>query len=91
MVKYVVTLTEEEQGELLSIIGRGKGSASRIKRANILLAVDRGEGARLKMTDEQASKVYHSTTKTVYSLKKSFVEEGFDQVLDRKVRKETPP
>ena len=38
------------------------------------------------MTDEEAVRVYHSTPKTVYNLKRKLVEEGFDGVLARKRR-----
>lgn len=86
MAKYRVELTCEERDELLARVNRGRGSAAEIKRANILLAVDRGEHAELRMTDEEAARVYHSTPKTVYNLKRKLVEEGFDGVLARKRR-----
>ena len=87
MAKYRVELTGEEREELLARVNRGRGSAAEIKRANILLAVDRGELAELRMTDEEAARVYHSTPKTVYNLKRKLVEEGFDGALSRKRRK----
>lgn len=87
MAKYRVELTREEREELLARVNRGRGSAAEIKRANILLGVDRGEHAELRMTDEEAARVYHSTPKTVYNLKRKLVEEGFDGVLSRKRRK----
>ena len=87
MAKYRVELTGEEREELLARVNRGRGSAAEIKRANILLAVDRGELAELPMTDEEAARVYHSTPKTVYNLKRKLVEEGFDGALSRKRRK----
>ena len=43
MAKYRVELTGGEREELLARVNRGRGSAAEIKRANILLAVDRGE------------------------------------------------
>lgn len=89
MAKYRVELTGEERAELLARVNRGRGSAAEIKRANILLAVDRGELAELRMTGEEAARVYHSTPKTVYNLKKKLVEGGFDGVLSRK-RRERP-
>jgi len=86
MARYRVELTGEERDELLARVNRGRGSAAEIKRANILLAVDRGDHAELRMTDEEAARVYHSTPKTVYNLKRKLVEEGFDGVLSRKRR-----
>lgn len=86
MVKYRVELTEGERAELLARVNRGSGKAAEIKRANLLLAVDQGEFADLRMTDEEAAKAYRSTVKTVYNLKRKLVEEGFDGVLSRKAR-----
>lgn len=86
MAKYRVELTRDERDALLARVNRGTGSAAEIKRANILLAVDGGEFAELRMTDEEAARAYHSTPKTVYSLKRKLVEEGFEGVLSRKRR-----
>lgn len=86
MAKYRVELTGEERAELLARVNRGTGSAAEIKRANILLAVDSGEFADLRMGDEEAARAYRSTPKTVYSLKRKLVEEGFEGVLGRKRR-----
>jgi transposase len=81
---------EEERNLLIELVSKGNRAAATIKRANILLAVDRGEFAELKMTDEQAAKAYHATTRTITTLKKTFVEEGFDKALDRKKRDKPP-
>ena len=86
MAKYRVELTAGERERLLARVNRGRGSAAEIKRANILLAVDRGELAELRMTDEEAARVYRSTPKTVYNLKRRLVEEGFGGVLAGKRR-----
>jgi len=90
MAIYKVTLTKEEKEGLLDMVKKGKGGAQSIRRANILLAVDRGEHAMLRMTDEDAAKAYHATSRTVYSIKKAFVEEGLADAIGRKERK-TPP
>jgi transposase len=84
MVKYIVTLEKEEREGLLATVSKGKGSAQAIKRANILLAVDRGEHADLRMTDEAAASAYRTSARTVYSVKKIFVEEGLTVALGRK-------
>jgi len=90
MTKYKVTLAEDEREMLLKTVTKGTGAAPRIKHANVLLAVDRGEGGELCMTDEQAAKAYHTTPKTVYNIKKRFVEEGIDEALGRKPRDKPP-
>ena len=86
MTKYRVELTQGEREELLARVNRGSGRAAEIKRANLLLAVDQGGFADLRMTDAEAARAYHSTVKTVYNLKRKLVEEGFDGVLARKAR-----
>lgn len=84
--KYRVELTEEERGELLSVVKRGKGGAAQVRRANILLAVDVGEHADLRMSEAEAAKAYRASAKTVFNLKKKLVTEGFEGVLERKRR-----
>lgn len=86
MTKYKVTLTADEREQLLRMATRGKGAASAIRRANILLAVDRGEAAGLCMSDEQAAAAYHATTETVRVVRKTFVERGLEAALARKRR-----
>ena len=88
-VKYLVTLTDGERKELLAIVDKGSAPATQIKHANILLAVDRGERAELRMTDAQAAAAYHSTTQTVRTVKRQFVEEGLERAIRRK-RRERP-
>jgi hypothetical protein len=90
MTKYRVTLTEVERERLLSIVGKGTGAAAKIKHANILLAIDRGDCATLMMTDEAAAAAYHTTAQTVRSTKKAFVEQSLDAAIGRKQRL-TPP
>lgn len=88
-VKYLVTLTEGEREDLLAVVDKGSAPATQIKHANILLAVDRGEHAELRMTDAQAAAAYHSTTQTVRTVKRLFVEEGLERAIRRK-RRERP-
>jgi transposase len=90
MARYKVTLTTEERDILLNAVTKGAEGAAKIKHANILLAVDCGEFGELKMTDEQAAAAYHATARTVYNVKKSFVEDGFESALLRKKREHPP-
>ncbi len=86
--KYRVLLTEEERKELEGITKRGKHTASKIKRANILLNLDENKGC-VKQQSEIATQL-HTTTATIYTVSKQFVEEGLEAVLKRKER-DTPP
>ena len=87
MTKYRVELTQGEREELLARVNRGSGRAAEIKRANLLLAVDQGGFADLRMTDKEAAMAYRSTVRTVHDPKGRLVEEGFDGVLARKARR----
>nr|VFK07757.1 MAG: DDE superfamily endonuclease [Candidatus Kentron sp. H]VFK07841.1 MAG: DDE superfamily endonuclease [Candidatus Kentron sp. H] len=79
--KYIVRLTDEERSMLSSLINKGKGTAHRIKHANILLQVDADGPNR---TDEQASKAYSCAVQTVLNIRQRFVEQGFEAALERK-------
>ena len=83
MVKYKVTLTKEEREQLQSVMGKGKHTSQQYRNACILLNSDEGpKGQRL--SNEQIAQVLHINTKTVERVKQRFVEEGFDECMDRK-------
>lgn len=83
MTKYKVTLTEDEQTELMDIINKGCHTSQKFRAAYILLNCDEGKFAD-KVTNEQMSKVLKIGMRTIDRVKKKFVEEGFDAVLERK-------
>ena len=79
-VKYIVELLDEERRELESLIRAGRHSARRVKRAQILLAAERGE------SDEAIAAGSRAGTSTVYRTKRRFVEEGFEAALSEQPR-----
>ena len=83
MVKYKVTLTKEEHDELMTIINKGHHSSQTFRAAYILLNCDEGKYSE-KVTNEQVSKVLKIGMRTIDRVKKKFVEEGFEFVLERK-------
>ncbi len=83
MVRYKVTLTEKERGQLEAILSKGKHSSLQFRNACILLNSDEGD-PKVKSTNEQIAKILQITPKTVERLKERFVEEGFDACIDRK-------
>jgi transposase len=83
MVKYKVTLTEDEHNELLNIINKGCHTSQKFRAAYILLNCDEGKYAE-KVTNEQMSRVLKVGMRTIDRIKKKFVEDGFDAVLERK-------
>lgn len=74
-VGYVVELSEEERTELRALIAGGKPSVRRVKRAQILLAADAGQG---EATIAAALGVGAST---VYRTKRRFVEGNLEGAL----------
>jgi transposase len=83
-IRYRVTLTADERSHLAALIQKGKVSARRVKRAQILLAADQGA------TDETIAKTVAVGTSTVYRTKQRFVEEGLERALSELARSGAP-
>jgi transposase len=80
--RYLVTLSESERSELVSMTSGGKAGVRKTKRALILLAADRGSS-----TDEEISRTLSVGTSTVYRTKRQFVEEGLEKALNEASRR----
>ena len=80
---YVVSLNKEEQKYLSDLVSKGKSAAREIKHANMLLSLDRN-GSNMSIDD--VTRIFRCHRKTVYTLRKHFVEEGLDAALKRKKR-----
>lgn len=85
--RYIVRLSTEERAELEAMVKRGKGSAHRIRHAQILLHSD--ENAH-KQTVAEIATLLHCNKDTVCAVKKRLVEQGMPAALERKPRN-TPP
>ena len=83
-IRFVVTLTEEERTELESMLSGGRLPSRKMKRAQILLAADRG------ISDADIAATLPVGTATVYRTKRSFVEEGFYEALNEGPRPGAP-
>ena len=83
MVKYRIALTKAEQTELMSIIDKGHHSSQTFRTAYILLNCDEGKYSR-KVTNEQISQVLKVGMRTIDRVKKRYVEQGLEVVLERK-------
>jgi transposase len=83
MVRYTIKLTKEEVVELYSIINKGSHSSQAFRTAYILLNCDEGEYSD-KITNEQISKVLKVGMRTIDRVKKKFIEDGFEGVLERR-------
>lgn len=76
-------MLKEEVEELMGIINKGSHSSHTFRVAYILLNCDKGEYSE-KVTNEQISKVLKIGMRTIDRVKKRFIEEGIEGVLERK-------
>jgi transposase len=73
--RYVVTLTEEERAQLLTLTQKGRIAARRLTRAHILLQADAGA------TQDTIAVALHIGRATVVRICKRCVEEGLEAAL----------
>ena len=84
MIRYRIRLSQEEVKELRIIINKGSHSSQTFRAAYILLNCDKGDYSE-KVTNEQISKVLKVGMRTIDRVKKKFIEDGFEKVLERRV------
>ena len=82
MIKYKVTLTQEEREELSRITSKGSHKSQKILNALILLNCEVGEHQENKLTNEKIAEVLNISTKKIDRVKKRFVEDGLDIALN---------
>jgi transposase len=82
MVKYKVTLTQEEREELSQITSKGSHKSQKILNALILFNCDVGEQQKNRLTNEKIAEVLNISTKKIDRVKKRFVEEGLEVALN---------
>ena len=83
MIKYKVTLTEEERDHLTAIISKGSHTAQQYRTAYILLNCDEGKH-KGKTINEEISRLLKVSMRMIGRVKQRFVEEGFEACLGRK-------
>lgn len=74
-IRYRVTLSDAEQAQLQALLSAGRSCVREVKRAQILLAAAEGQ------TEQHIAKAVRTSVATIYRLKRSFVEDGFDAAL----------
>lgn len=84
MIRYTIQLSQEEVRDLRAIINKGSHTSQTFRTAYILLNCDEGEYSE-KVTNEQISKVLKVGMRTIDRVKKKFIEEGFEAVLERRI------
>jgi transposase len=80
---FIVRLTETERSELETLVRKGKASALSIARARILLKADQGKDGEAR-TDAQIAEALSVAPKTVFNVRRRWVEEGLEAALRRK-------
>lgn len=83
MIRYTIKLTKVEVEELMAVINKGSHTSQTFRVAYILLNCDEGKYSE-KVTNEQISKVLKVGMRTIDRVKKKFLEEGFEAVLERR-------
>ncbi len=83
MIKYKVTLSQNERDELMSITKGGTHSSKKIIHALILLNCDEGEFSD-KVNNEDVAKVLKIGSRTIDRVKMKFVEDGYEAALENR-------
>ena len=81
MIKYKVTLTEEERKSLESISSKGSHKSQKVLNALILINVDSNRAQCSKSTNESISNILNISMKKIDRVKKRFVEDGLEVAL----------
>jgi len=85
MVNYTIKLSKEEVEELTRVINKGSHTSQAFRTAYILLNCDKGEySSDSKIKNADICKILKVGERTIDRVKKKFVEEGFDSVLERR-------
>jgi len=85
MVHYTVKLNKSEVEELNKVINKGSHTSQAFRAAYILLNCDKGdfsEDAEIRNTE--ICKILKVGDRTIDRIKKKFIEEGFESVLERR-------
>lgn len=89
VVRYVVSLEEEERKGLLRLIHTGKGAARKLSHARILLHADQAS-QESRWTDKEIAAALEVSVDTVERVRRRFVEEGLEAAIERKPSSRAP-
>lgn len=85
MVHYTVKLNQYEVEELRKVINKGSHTSQAFRAAYILLNCDKGEFSKnTEIKNSEICKILKIGERTIDRVKKKFIEEGFESVLDRR-------
>jgi len=85
MVHYTIKLNKIESEELSKVINKGSHTSQAYRAAYILLNCDKGEFSdNTEIKNAEICKVLKVGERTIDRVKKKFIEEGFESVLERR-------
>jgi transposase len=80
---FVVRLSKDERNQLVALVKSGNASALKLVRARILLKADQQERGPA-WTDAEIAEALEVSLKTVFNVRRKWVEHGLDAALVRK-------
>ena len=80
---FVVRLSQKEREQLAALVKGGKASALKLVRARILLKADQQERGPA-WTDAEIADALEVSLKTVFNIRRKWVEQGLEAALERK-------
>ena len=81
---FVVRLTDEDRLELRALIRKAKAVAHTVMRARIFLKTNQGEKGEAR-TDAEIAEALDVAPKTVFNIRRRWVEKGLEAALNRKM------
>jgi len=84
MKRYGVTLSKDEREHLMRVVTKGKHTSQKVLNVLIVLDCDSGGYQTSRSTSEEIARVLNISMKKIDRVKKRFVEEGCDYVLDKR-------
>jgi transposase len=85
MVHYTIKLSKLEVEDLNKVINKGSHTSQAFRAAYILLNCDKGEfSENADIKNAEICKILKVGERTIDRVKKKFIEEGFESVLERR-------
>ncbi len=85
MVQYTIKLNQSEVEELNQVINKGSHTSQAFRAAYILLNCDKGEfSVNTEIKNAEICKILRVGERTIDRVKKKFIDEGFESVLERR-------
>jgi hypothetical protein len=85
MVHYTIKLNQSEVEELNQVINKGSHTSQAFRAAYILLNCDKGDfSENTEIKNAEICKILRVGERTIDRVKKKFIEEGFESVMERR-------